>query len=498
MSSLLVPSHHHRRLLVICTLISFLVGCGAEARNAAEGLRPRNLVIICLDTVRYDVFSLPETTGRSDELSPSLADAITFEHGQSPAPWTVPAVASLLTGLYPNQHGAGRFGEEVANLSNTVPSGIRPEVVTLPERLASAGFATAAFVAHPWFRAGYDLDRGFASFELKNQSDRLIQRSLEWLDELLGAEPLSAGDGGSQGPPFFAYLHFMEAHERHRKPLDEVDEIVDNIPKELRSAAAALAADAACLDTTATGCRRFLAYVDAVLELRGRIASFLEGLAERNLLGETLVIAYSDHGEEFAEHLDEGRAAGLDPRAIYGAGHGHTLYQELLHVPLLVWHPGLPGRQITAPATLVDIVPSVIDWLALTQEDHSRRSLPGLPITDLLDDDRDTHRALYSSNIAYGPRQVAVLQGGQKRIHLPDLGIARLFDLERDPMEKTPIDDRQLALPLDRQLARYLELAVAQTDADSAPEVSPELLEQLQSLGYLEGRSRQSATGDRQ
>jgi arylsulfatase A-like enzyme len=470
-------------LMVSCSLVAFLSGCGGRSPDPLVTLpSARNLAVICLDTVRYDVFSLPETAGFEDPLSPWLEAGLVFEHAQSPAPWTVPSVASLLTGLYPNQHGAGRFEEEIADLSSTVPAAIRDEVETLPELLSASGFSTAAFVAHPWFRTGYGLDRGFATLELRNKAEALTQRSLEWLDERSSA----AREGASPEPPFLAYLHFMEAHERHRQPIERIDEIVDRMPEKVRDAGIELAASFVCADAASERCRRFLAYVDTVVGQRHEVTAFLAGLDERDLLHDTVVVVYSDHGEEFDDHLAEGRAESLDPRGFYGAGHGHTLYQELLQVPLVIWRPGLPGRTVETPVSLVDVVPSLVDWLALPREGAAKRDLPGLPVAELLADDPDPPRPLYSSGIAYGPRQMAVFDGRWKRIHIPGQGIARLFDLERDHREKAPSDDRRLALSLDRQLSRYLKLTAAPTDGES-PEISSDLLKQLQSLGYLEG-----------
>ncbi len=356
------PTRRQRRALsfVSCALLSLFAGCGARAGDpTADVATARHLAVLCLDTVRYDAFSLPETAGFADPLTPWLESGLVFDRAQSPAPWTVPAVASLLTGLYPNQHGAGRFDEEIADLSKTVPAAIRGEAETLPELLASSGFSTAAFVAHPWFRTGYGLDRGFATLELKNKASALTRRSLEWLD----GRPSTAGERPPDEPPFFVYLHFMEAHERHRQPMEQIDEIVGGMAPEARAAAAALAAGFACQDASSAKCRRFLAYVDTVLELRAEVASFMAGLEERGLLDDTVVVVYSDHGEEFDDHLAEGRAEGLDPRGIYGAGHGHTLYQELLHVPFVIWHPGIEGRNVTAPVSLVDVAPSLLEWL---------------------------------------------------------------------------------------------------------------------------------------
>ncbi len=200
--------------------IVLLLGLGCVQQQPQVPARPMNLVLVCLDTVRFDAFWLPETAGAGDELEPWVKDALVLASTQSPSPWTVPSVASALTGLYPNQHGAGRFESEVANLGEEIPSGVAETLETLPEILSAHGYQTAAFVAHPWFKAGYGLERGFESLKLIKRRQQVSAAAFDWL-ERRQASRIADGDAGvarstAASKPFLLYLHFMEAHGARR------------------------------------------------------------------------------------------------------------------------------------------------------------------------------------------------------------------------------------------------------------------------------------------
>jgi arylsulfatase A-like enzyme len=242
-----------------------------------------------------------------------------------------------------------------------------------------------------------------------------------------------------------------------------------------------------CGDEDAPSCTHYLAYVQSIVDQLDSVARLLDSLERSALLSETLVILYSDHGEEFFDHEAEQRAWRVDPRGIYGAGHGQSLFQELLHVPLWIWHPDVLGRPLEAPASLVDVAPTALEWLGVedVDADWDGRSLarwvagdqppPGAP------------RPLYSTRIAYGPEQVAVVRGPWKRI-VRTATERELFDLSRDPREREAVQRPEIERELDALLASYG--AHEPVEAAEPPPLSEAQLEQLQSLGYLEDASQ--------
>ena len=171
-----------------------------------------------------------------------------------------------------------------------------------------------------------------------------------------------------------------------------------------------------CADPDAVGCIHYLGYVQSIVEQLHSVFEMLDALEGSGLLSETLVVLYSDHGEEFLDHAEVQRARGVDPRGIYGFGHGQSLYQELLHVPVWIWHPELEGRTAAAPASLLDLMPTALEWLRLegALPELDGRSLAGWLTGGMLPPEEP--RPFYATRIAYGPEQLAVVSGPWKRI----------------------------------------------------------------------------------
>lgn len=453
-----------RSLALATTLASLLLAaCGPVVPPA-----PRNLVVICLDTVRYDAFLDREV---QDELSPWLASAQLFRAASAPSPWTLPTVSSLFTGLYPVEHGGGRFTAEVANLDTQVPSALPQAAFTLAEVLDDAFFRTAAFVSHPFFLADLGLRQGFQQVHNRRGWWRDVDRFWQWADRI--------------EPPhrWFGYLHFMEAHHRHTQSEAELDAHLAELGGPTLDYLAGLHPEN-CADPASLRCRRNLVYDAAVLELRTAVATVLQGLQSRGLLQDTLVVVYSDHGEEFWDHEAIQKRHDRDPREHTGLGHGQSLYQELLHVPLLVWHPGLTGAAIDEPVSLVDVMPSILAWLELEIEPPptSGELLPPLR--------RDWfggggERVIYASGIAYGPEQVAARRGERKSIFSLADDRFEFYDLDADPAERDPLRDDALVFEFDTLTGDYLELPPIA--AATAGGVDASQLEDLKAIGYLQG-----------
>ena len=116
------------------------------------------------------------------------------------------------------------------------------------------------------------------------------------------------------------------------------------------------------------------------------------------------MILYSDHGEEFNDHAGVERALGGDPRDLYGLGHGQSLYQEQLHVPVWIWHPRLESRDARGPVSLLDLMPTALEWLGVdAPSELDGRSLA--PWLEGRGPAPETQRLLFATRIAYGPEQ---------------------------------------------------------------------------------------------
>jgi len=456
--------------LIIVLTGSFLAGC--ERRVPV----PENLVLICIDTVRADAFF----SGRiHDELADRMGSAQVYRNASSAAPWTIPSVASTLTGLYPYQHNAGSFRQLSANLDRDLPGALSPSAHTLTEILAENDFRTAAFSAHPWMSGEFGLQQGFSQVRLYKGYKKLTDHFTAWLDEDVRPQR------------FFAYLHFMEAHDWHQRSQSERDAFLSAASPELRADLLADASSAACGDETSEICQLNLVYGLAVREIRRGINHVLEELEKRDLLDKTLVIVYSDHGEEFWDHKTEDERRG-NPRELFGFGHGQSLYQELLHVPLLVWHPAIEGSLRQDLVSLVDVFPSTLAWLGI---EYPAESLPGrkLPEGSSAPGTDSGPRIVYASGIAYGSEAIAAREGSLKSILYYPAERFEYFDLARDPGEKHPMQSDQMTMRFDVLTGDYIEMKNTSLAAVEST-MDTETLEKLKSIGYLQGVDEQETS----
>jgi len=441
-------------------MLSVLLLAGCRPRNSRPG-KPRNLVIFCFDTVRADAFARRDGPKWPDALSPWVRQAVVYENARSAAPWTVPSVASLMTGVYPPRHGAGRFPAEVADLGRMVPSGLPARVPTLGRAAREAGFETQAFIANPWVDASSGILSGFEWIE-SGVTRSLLPKARAWL------ENRSRG-----GRPFFLYVHWMDAHS-DQSMAQKVRSAGLLAPANRADLIAHAPADT-CRDPASSHCITYLAYQRAVVDERNDAAILLETMRRRRLLADTLVVLFSDHGEEFGDHREEEQSRGADPRGIYGAGHGQSLYDELLRVALVVWNPREAPRRDPGIVSLVDVAPTVVAQLGLPWHGQMEGRVLGSA-------DAAAERRIFASGISFGPEQAAVIDGDRKQILFRCPSQSLLFDARRDPSEKSPGSgaDPQLAA----FLGRYLE---RESGAVTPMNVGSERLQKLRSLGYLAG-----------
>ena len=243
--------------------------------------------------------------------------------------------------------------------------------------------------------------------------------------------------------------------------------------------------DGTCEKKTNDPCiNSYLAYTRSVLDLRGELAKLLDGLRTTGRLDDTLVVIFSDHGEEFGEHFEEEKALANDPHQSYGYGHGRSLYQELLHVPALIWHPRISGMRVVSPMSLADIEPTIREWTGVESES---KAPDGISFGDIrtLDQRFDPERPIFFSGISYGPEQSGVLWNHWKRISVSCPRKEISFRLDEDPREKKPLQ----ATRVDQKIAGLLDSyrALAAASVATRDRLSKEQVASLQAIGYLGG-----------
>ncbi len=436
---------------------------------------PRHLVLVVLDTLRADRVGAyghdRPTTPWLDEVA---RKGVLAETAVAHSSWTLPATVSLLTSVYPAIHGAGVTGE-VRHLDRQKARQLRREVPTLADRLREAGFATGLFSANPFLGGG--LARRFGTSEVRRQdAEELIDSALAWIDE-------------HSGERLFLHLQLMDLHQPvvPPEPFYSMFPAADGAPRDPRAEGWSYGSWWRYHDPEFMAYRehKLALYDGALAYLDGQLARLSANLAERGLLDETLLIVTSDHGEEFWDHAEAERLLGGDPRGIWGIGHGHSFFQELLRVPLIVSGPGIAGgRRIECPLRHLDVAPTALELLALPLPED----LAGLSRARLLrggEDDCDPV-PLIAESPAYGPDGASVTWRDLKLIRRVD-GVRLLYDLRRDPGERHDLAGERpgavaaLAAMLDTELAGGLT-----TPSGEPLEYDEETERQLRALGYLE------------
>lgn len=426
------------------------LGCSGTGQGPEIASDAPNLILISIDTLRADHLGCygyeRPTTPTLDSL---CEDAVVFSEAIAHAPSTLHSHASIFTSLIPHHHGAG-WGDKTK---------LAPEAVTLAEVLQSAGVATAAFTGGGQMDRIFGLDQGFDSYEQPGASRfyGIVERASQWLDE-------------RDERPFFLFLHSYETHhpyepqERFLALLetdydgDLPDHISVDFLKKLNRKEVSLA----------PGDLEHIinAYDAEIRSMDEGLKHLLAYLRDNGLYDNTMIVFTSDHGEEFGEH---GRVG----------WHSHSLYDELLEIPLIVKFPDQAnaGTRVAAQVGSIDIAPTVLATLGLAAPD----TFEGTDLNAAASGAEFASRTVIS-------RIDRPLGKDIDSIRLPEWKLYRgqLFDLEADPEE---IWDTALNKPkLVAELLAEKEAFVKSRSPYLGEQVVPEgkTLEELKALGYLQ------------
>jgi arylsulfatase A-like enzyme len=400
-----------------------------------------NVLLIVLDAVKAEAL---EIYGADRAVAPHLAalaeQGVVFENAWSTAPWTLPSQAGMFTGRLPRDLSA----DWLSPLTDNVP--------TLAEELSSRGWRTGAFVgntrycsaetglAHGFSR--YDdyrlsaenfalctalgrkfllstlaVDCGFVDWPARKRADEVTRGLVDWLPQ--------RGDR-----PFFAFLNYFDAHDPYLAPpgfatrqAPSRDDVLLMrhwwwLPKDK-------------LTPEQVELMR-VGYEDCIRGLDDHVGRMLAQLRERGELDNTIIVITADHGEHFGDH------------GLYL--HGNSLYEPLIHVPLVVVWPGhLPaGRRVSTPVSLAGLPNTVQEltggqptfpgtsWTNAWNAEEGRPTQPSIVVAEIAT--QCGHPPCHGhSPITRGPMQ-CVREGNLKYLHYGD-GVEELFDLARDPAE---------------------------------------------------------------
>lgn len=431
---------------------------GALAALPEAGRGRPNVLLVVLDTVRARELGLYAADGA---LTPTLdrlgADGVVVERALATAPWTLPTHASLFTGRYPHHLGVG--------WKEPLPEG----PATLAEVFAANGYRTLGVSANVW-NAGREAGfaRGFSRFEDHRPSwsrvltsskfgawfleRRRVRSALAWYDVpgRVSAGEVNAAflewldDGGAARRPFFAFLNYFDAHHPYLLPHGEPGAGAN--PDRDRRIRHFLDRRSDEHDAESLGEAR-AAYRECIEHLDGAVGRLFAELGARGVLGDTLVVVTSDHGEEFGEH------GHLE--------HGQTLYRPSLEVPLLFVAPGRVPKGVRAPGpvSLVDVAATVVDLAGIP----APTGLGGTSLAPTWSDAGRTPEGLSpvlagvtrginvpAWDLTRAGDMTSIVDGRSRLIRRGD-GAEELFDFDGDPWERTDLRDRpEHAADLDR------------------------------------------------
>ncbi|MFO7950859.1 MAG: sulfatase [Candidatus Fermentibacteraceae bacterium] len=419
-------------------------GCGES--------RPSFLLVV-VDALRADHLGC---YGYHRDTSPaldSLAGAgVMWTRAQAQAPWTLPAGASILSGLSVRSH---RVGQTASHLY-----GMSPEMPTAATLLSAAGYATAGQVNGYWLGPDFGFHRGFGSFSAYPNGHGRARLAVDEIIDMIGElDP---------DRPFFAFLHLYDPHSPYHPPSEygglwaedpgggRFHWDVDHLAGVVRDP---------------ENRQRYVNLYDGEIRWTdAQLARLFAWLRETGRAETTVVIVTADHGEEFLDHG--------------WVEHSVTLYQEVLHVPLLAAGPGMPRGVVDSTVVgQIDLLPTMLEMASAEIPRHleGRPMLPtGSGAGRVMPSSGPTPEHSPSGTVRDRNR-VAVRQGDRKLIWDADADSAVMYDLAADSGEMSP-------LPPDSGLLREAMRHWATPRAFEPVEVEGpegEEADMLRDLGYI-------------
>ncbi len=446
-----------RALVTLAAAGLLLAGC-----RGAPGGSPPNVLLVTVDTLRHDAVD-PTEGGRTPFLARFAAEGLRFERAYSTSSWTPPAVASILTGLDPLHHGLRRSlilpGE--ARLLVLAQEALPPDRPLLPELLREAGYRTFGITANGVLAPEFGFGRGFDRYRclgFEDDGQAVLRQLREWLPEI------------RKSAPWFVWLHFLDPHAPYRPRPAHLPGLW-TAAERYADLESAVPADVLRRLGVVPGSPR-LAYVQALYRSEvAEVDRHLDAVFRELGPDADLAIVTSDHGEEFLEHG--------------GFGHGATLFEEVIRVPLLVRLPeGLPRAEIVSePVSLVDVLPTILEVAGVPPP----ADLDGMSLARRDPAGGDAPRTLFAT-LERSSRAWGAIRGRWKLVQtLSPQPATEGFDLEADPEEQRPVADLS-ASPL-ADLAGLVGRRIEQAEgAPSNPiiRLDREQERALRALGYVE------------
>jgi arylsulfatase A-like enzyme len=480
-------------LLVLIALLGWWLWPAPSPQPTATATgtgEPVPVIVYVIDTLRADRLGL---YGYGKPTSPRLEalakESVVFDRAEATGPWTLPSVSSLVTSRYPCEHGMINLGLKLS-----------PKIPTLAEILQGRGFATVAYYQNDIVGPISGLDRGYQVTEHRADIDTMDQDVKGFLDR--------AGGG-----PFLLYLHSMEPHTPFYTPtryfpklgafagIDDREAFREawiayrkawyrdsRAQKPLGTTDTTAELDRAMSNLRAMKQNVDLIYDAAVLFADDELGQTIDVIKNHGLWNKALFIVMADHGEELDDH-------GLWL-------HDQSVYQELLHVPLLIHFPdgAHGGTRVAERVSLLDVMPTILDYLG---ESGLCAGCRGTSLLPLLRGQADAYRspevpAMRMNLSGYyrpvketrGDLNVVVRDGNLKGIWNAEPRNTEIYDLDTDPAERSNLGsaDAARAQALAARAAEWLtgcEASLQPPDKVPLTAKDSAIRERLKAHGYF-------------
>ena len=472
----------------LCVLLAGAASCRRTSPLGEPRLDTgdvRQVVLITIDALRIDAVGPGEAGESITPVIDALADSsLVFSQARTPAPWTLASFGSMMTGFPVSVHRARKFKSKVPEQLPTLAehmsgagfrtAGAGVNVYLKPETGLSRGFDEYYFFVHEWFKGRKKkpplqdwLEPEYRKKQWYNGTPVLTEFALRWLEK-------------NRDRDFFLWLHYLDPHIPYfpppsYRPGGKVPEKVDR----------ALHSRKQGFKVKRPAQRKLVRkyYQGEVCWVDGEVGRIIDKLESLGIYDDALVILTSDHGEEFWDH------GGVD--------HGHTLYDELLHVPLIVKLPltqdGSPHHAVIDEyVTTQGLMPLILDACGVDGYDASLDAMSLAPQAGIVAGGGGPPTALFASGLVYGKDREAVIFDGWKYIRVIETGKDELYDLRADPDEK-----KNIAKMMPDIVLRARKLLAAHESASQAVQArygihdaeqitfDEKTLEQLRAIGYV-------------
>jgi len=435
-----------------------------------------NVILISIDTLRSDHLSC---YGYRRSTSPNIDEVARqgamFVNSYAQAPWTLPSHATMMTSLYPSSHGVKfmdniRFGGYYINM-------LDKSHTTLAEILKANGYKTWAITSVIWLSSRFNMDQGFDRMDVnpeQHTAEAILKKARRWISK-------------THDEPFFLFLHFFDVHN-YESPASfenlyqssEYNGALKDDPTIVMS------------NTVESMSEQDINYVTNLYDgsinyVDYQLGLFFDWMKKNDRYENSLIIITSDHGEEFWEHG--------------GKGHGFTLYEEQLKVPLIIKAPNNNETRSHQPRSLVgviDITPTVLDYIGLP----SRSNFEGISLRPLMEKRANVTRKLFAEG-SYFFNSMAVFDGSYKYINyrlIPPVLFNRrfllsnirslykfkdseLFNLAENRLERENVAMQNEQVEL--KMAEWVQDHVNHIKLENTKEMDEKSVDQLKSLGYI-------------